>query len=351
MISRGAFLSTTGLTAFVILTSIIAIDNSQLAGLFKKTNFQTGTATNLTITQMNHHGTRRYIAHFASATEFKDHSIHFNQLHALTFSQHHQAPWTIVANHGSFSHEHHKVVLWDNVKAWRPAKGKARALRLTTQHITLYPHQHYATSPVRVTITQPGTDNMTTGIGLKAYNQPTQFVHFFSHVYSVYQSQTVPSQKDKLVHIHSQQLTVDGAKSRATYQGNVHATRGTRQLWGDRLVIQETPTHQLHSIITYGHPARTQSIAKPGNPPATGQAETIYYWPDQHLLRYIGHAKLEQSGNIFKGEYFDYNTLTKQMIGPSTNKEQSTILLPPYQQEKLLQHGKSKTPPTRKKSQ
>ena len=159
-------------------------------------------------------------------------------------------------------------------------------------------------------------------------------------------SYALASDGTKLLHINSQQLFINVPDKQAIYQGNVHAKQGTRQLWGNRLVIKQNQQNQLHSVITYGEPAKTQSITKIDGPLTTGQADTIYYLPQQDLIRYQGNAIVKQAGNIFKGAYFDYNTRTKLITGPSTHAEESTIILPPYDQNKLLKHDSTTTPST-----
>lgn len=156
----------------------------------------------------------------------------------------------------------------------------------------------------------------------------------------------LPTDGTQLLHINSERLTLDVFENRAIYQGDVYAKQGSRQLWGNKLVIQRSTQGQLESVTTYGAPAKTQSMPKPEGAVAVGQANTIYYFPVQNLVRYQGDVIVKQSGNIFKGEVFDYNTQTQLITGPSTEAEQSTIILPAYNQNKLLNHEQSTTSST-----
>ena len=121
MVSKQSTFSTLGLVAFVILTSAIAIDNSQIANFFKKSDFKTGTANGLTIIQMYPNGNRRYHATIASATQYSNGNIAFNTLHVLTYPQNEAPAWHIAADHGLVSDNKTRIDLWDHVKASRAA--------------------------------------------------------------------------------------------------------------------------------------------------------------------------------------------------------------------------------------
>lgn len=189
MVSKQSTLSTLALVAFVVLTSIIAIDNSQIANFFKKSDFKTGTANGLTIIQMYPNGTRRYIATIASATQYSNSNITFNTLHVLTYPQNNSPVWHISSDQGLVSDNRTRIDLWGHVKATRAAKGQYRPLLLTTTRITLYPNKHFATTQARVNLTQPGTKNMITGVGMDAYSKPKEIVHLLSDVQSTYEPQ------------------------------------------------------------------------------------------------------------------------------------------------------------------
>ena len=200
MISKQSFFSSTGLIIFVLLTSLVAIDNSQLSNLFRKTDFQVGTATDLTIVQMYPDGLQRYTATILSATQFNNHNIAFKTLHIHTFPQDNSPPWNISADTGRISDNNSRIDLWNNVKAARPAKGNYQPLLFTTDHITLYPNKHYATTTSRVNLTEPGTKNMITGVGMKAYSKPKEVIHLLSDVQSTYEPKNY--QPDTITHQH-----------------------------------------------------------------------------------------------------------------------------------------------------
>ena len=65
---------------------------------------------------------------------------------------------------------------------------------------------------------------------------------------------------------------------------------------------------------------------------AYGQAQTIYYFPEQGLVKYVNDAKFTQGGNVFSGDLITYNTKTEVVSSPKTKKGSgtTTIILPAY---------------------
>ncbi|MDF2690510.1 MAG: lipopolysaccharide transporter [Gammaproteobacteria bacterium] len=120
-----------------------------------------------------------------------------------------------------------------------------------------------------------------------------------------------------------------------TYQGNVAAKQGSRQLSGDKLVLSKAQGGGVQDVTAFGNPARSQYQPSPQDHIAHGQAQIISYIFTQHVLKFQDNAYLNQNNNIFKGPLIIYNTETKVVQSPSNSQVPTTIILPPYTQEKL----------------
>lgn len=143
------------------------------------------------------------------------------------------------------------------------------------------------------------------------------------------------SDNDKLLHITSNQAMVDFNNGTVAYQGSVVADQGTRHLTADKLVLNKAPKDGVQNVIAYGNPAKTQYLPAPGSTLAHGQAQIITYIFPSHIFKFQDHAKLDQNNNIFTGPLIIYNTSTKVVHSPVNSLEPTTIILPPYDQEKL----------------
>jgi lipopolysaccharide transport protein LptA len=120
-----------------------------------------------------------------------------------------------------------------------------------------------------------------------------------------------------------------------TYEGNVAAHQGSRQLTGDKLILAKSQTGGVQNVTAYGNPARSQYQPSPQSQIAHGQAQSISYIFPMHVLQFQDDARLEQNNNIFTGPLIIYNTETKVVQSPINNQTPTTITLPPYNQEKL----------------
>ena len=64
--------------------------------------------------------------------------------------------WQVQARRGWVSATHDRIKLQGSVLGTSPREDK-RDIRLTTEQLTVFPDRHHASSPVVVTVTQPGS--------------------------------------------------------------------------------------------------------------------------------------------------------------------------------------------------
>jgi lipopolysaccharide export system protein LptA len=143
------------------------------------------------------------------------------------------------------------------------------------------------------------------------------------------------SDNNQPLHITSTQATLDFNAGTMTYQGNVAASQGSRKLDGDKLILSKSQNGGVQDVTAYGNPAKSQYQPSPQDQIAHGQAEMISYVFPMHELKFQNNAYLEQNNNIFKGPLIIYNSLSKVVQSPTNNLQPTTIILPPYNQEKL----------------
>ncbi len=138
------------------------------------------------------------------------------------------------------------------------------------------------------------------------------------------------------ISVTSQSATANLQQGTVIYSGSVQAVQGTRKLEGDTLTIQRGPDGNIQSFKAEGNPAKTQEQPSAGGQMAYGQAETIYFLPQQNLVKYLNHAKFTQGGNVFSGDVITYNTVTQVVSSPKVQGGTgvTTIILPAYTQGK-----------------
>ena len=55
-------------------------------------------------------------------------------------------------------------------------------------------------------------------------------------------------------------------------------------------------------------------------------AKQIEYFPEQHLIHLIGHARIEQGQNSFAAQNIRYDTLTQKVVTTSPQKSRTLIV-------------------------
>jgi lipopolysaccharide export system protein LptA len=148
----------------------------------------------------------------------------------------------------------------------------------------------------------------------------------------VFSLQAVADVNHLPVQIQSDSAMANLVQGVAAYSGHVQVTQGTRKLEANHLTLLRASNGAIESIAATGSPAKTEDQPKPNVARAYGEAETIYYYPQDALIKYKKNAKFTQAGNIFEGDEITYNIATQVVSSPKTTAGQgnTTIILPAY---------------------
>lgn len=187
MLSKQSGFSVLALSILVSITSWMAVKNSEIppdTGVIS----QTGLIKNLVLHQTNSQGELSYSASADTITQFSNGNNNFTNLSVISYNQNNSPPWQLTAPQGQTLNNNNQVVLSGGVNLFRQASGKYHQIRVETQSATLYPQENYAVTAYPITIYEPGTPNITTAIGAKAYFK-TQQVMLLSQVNSIYEPQ------------------------------------------------------------------------------------------------------------------------------------------------------------------
>ncbi len=141
---------------------------------------------------------------------------------------------------------------------------------------------------------------------------------------------SLPSDSQKLLHIHSKTLIVRYGKRQATYQGNVVVTQGSRYLSGNTLTLNQNKQGQVNRILLKGTPAHGHYQPKPNHPDTYSKAMIMLYQPLKNLITLKGNAHITHNGNVFKGPLITYNTQTQILTTPHNQDTRNTMILQPY---------------------
>jgi len=85
------------------------------------------------------------------------------------------------------------------------------------------------------------------------------------------------------IYIEADTATYDEAKGETVYIGNVHATQGSLEVFGDRMVVLQK-NGKTEKIVSYGNPTRLKQTPEPGKADWHGTGQRAEYFPDTGIV-------------------------------------------------------------------
>jgi lipopolysaccharide export system protein LptA len=116
--------------------------------------------------------------------------------------------------------------------------------------------------------------------------------------------------RDKPVHLESDQGNLDDAKQISTFEGKVLLTQGTLTIHGDKLVVVQDPNGFSHSTAT-GQPASFRQKREGLDEYVEGYGERIEYDAQNETVDFYGHARIIKKQDEVRGDHITYSSKTE----------------------------------------
>lgn len=116
--------------------------------------------------------------------------------------------------------------------------------------------------------------------------------------------------RNKPVHLESDQGSVDDAKQVSTFEGRVVLTQGTMIIHSDKLVVVENKEGYYHGTAT-GLPASFRQKREGLDEYIDGYGERIEYDTQNETVDFYGHARMIKSQDEVRGDHITYNSRTE----------------------------------------
>jgi len=119
---------------------------------------------------------------------------------------------------------------------------------------------------------------------------------------------------------------------RGIYIADVKLDQGTTHIRAAKAVTVGNTKNQLIKAIIQGNDAAqahywtTTDMKKP---PMHAFANTIYYYPILHMIKLVGHARVEQGDDSFSAPHITYDTIHHHVVSKSDGQEPTTIIIHP----------------------
>lgn len=116
--------------------------------------------------------------------------------------------------------------------------------------------------------------------------------------------------RDKPIHLESDQGTVDDVTQVSTFVGMVLLTQGTMSIHGDKLVVVQDKDGFAHGTAT-GQPATFRQKREGLDEYVEGYGERIEYDARNEIVDFFGHARMTKSQDEVSGDHITYNSRTE----------------------------------------
>lgn len=155
---------------------------------------------------------------------------------------------------------------------------------------------------------------------------------FFFMLLSISTGYALPSDKEQVMHVTADSADLSQQKHKGIYTGSVEFIQGTTNLRAFKAITEANHKNQLTLAIangTQGQQAHYWTETGPGKPPFHAYADVIKYYPLEHKIELIGHARVEQGPNSLSAAKITYDTLEQHVVSQSDGTTRTTIILYP----------------------
>lgn len=147
--------------------------------------------------------------------------------------------------------------------------------------------------------------------------------------------------RNKPLHLESDQVLIDDAKKVSTFTGNVQLTQGTMTIHGDKIIVIQDKDGFRHGTI-YGNTATFRQKREGVEEYVEGSGERIEYDARAEVVDFHAQARVKRGMDDLRGEHITYNIKTEvfQVSGGVTMPGET----PPKRVRAVLQPKPRKSP-------
>ena len=142
----------------------------------------------------------------------------------------------------------------------------------------------------------------------------------------------LPDDRLKVTQLQAGSADLNQQTHRGVYLGNVQLDQGTTHIRATRAITEGNAKNQLVKAVIKGNQttqAHYWTLTAADKPPLHAYADTIYYYPERHIIELIGHAKVEQGDDSFAAPEISYDTLHQHIISNKDGKNRTMIIIHP----------------------
>lgn len=143
---------------------------------------------------------------------------------------------------------------------------------------------------------------------------------------------TLPNDRLQIMQLSANSAELIQAQHLGIYTGNVQMDQGSTHLRAAQAKTKGNQENKLIEAIATGtrhEPAHYWTTTTPDKPPLHAYANKICYYPEQHLIKLIGEAHIQQGNDSFSAPEIIYDTLHQHVLTKSRGQSRTTIIIHP----------------------
>ena len=140
----------------------------------------------------------------------------------------------------------------------------------------------------------------------------------------------MPDDNDKTATLSASTASLNQLSHQGEYKGKVALDQGTRHLRADRATTKGDKNNQLTLARAFGNtttPAHYWEQTALNKPPMHAYAQEIRYYPQRHLIKLIGTARITQGKDSFSAPIIIYDTEKQHVIAEGNKKTPILIIM------------------------
>lgn len=158
------------------------------------------------------------------------------------------------------------------------------------------------------------------------------FLLFYLIFCSSSSSFALPEDSQATLEMHAGSADINQETHRGVFKDQVELDQGTTHIRAVKAITESNTKNQLTKAVIIGdaeHQAHYWVLIALDKPLLHAYADTIYYYPDKHLIKLVGHAHVEQGNNSFSAPLICYDTLRQHVTSEPKDNERTLIIFHP----------------------
>lgn len=147
-----------------------------------------------------------------------------------------------------------------------------------------------------------------------------------------YKALALPDDNAQIMYMRSDTADISQEKHKGVFKGHVELDQGTTHLRAASAITKGNADNKLVKAIAYGdakEQAHYWSTTSTEKPPMHAYADTIYYYPEKHLIELVGNAKITQGDNTFTAPKIIYDTEKQHVLTERAGNKRTSITIYP----------------------